>query len=192
MWAGGAVFICAHGNPSPRELSRRDRQSAHKHALDAPGSAAHTRRVQWIRGSWLVSDERARLDLDLIHGCLTSSYWAPGIPREVVARSLEHSLAFGLFRTDGGRERQIGFARVITDRATFAYLSDVFVLEEERGQGLAKFLLECVHAHPELQGLRRWLLVTRDAQGLYRRFGWRIVPEPEKHMEILRRDVYRS
>src|SRR5262245_20688598 len=148
--------------------------------------------VQWLRAPHLVSDERARLDLDLIHGFITRSYWAPGIPREVVARSLEHSLPFGLFVTGGARERQVGFARVISDRATFAYLSDVFVLEEERGRGLGRFLLQCVHAHPELQGLRRWLLVTRDAQGLYQRLGWRVVPEPEKHMEILRRDIYRS
>ena len=146
--------------------------------------------MQWQRAPYLVSDERARLDLDLVHGFLTGSYWAPGIPREVVARSLEHSLPFGLYRVDGARERQVGFARVLTDRATFAYLSDVFVLEEERGRGLGEVLLECVHAHHELQGLRRWLLVTRDAQDFYRRLGWRVVPEPEKHMEILRRDVY--
>ena len=148
--------------------------------------------MDWRRGPYLVSDERARLDLELIQAFLSRSYWAPGIPRAVVARSLEHSLSFGLYSTDGGPERQVGFARVITDRATFAYLSDVFVVEEERGKDLAKFLLECVHAHPELQGLRRWLLVTRDAQGLYERFGWRVVPEPHKHMEILRRDIYRS
>jgi GNAT superfamily N-acetyltransferase len=146
--------------------------------------------VLWTRGPYLVSDERARLDLARIHAFLTSSYWAPGIPREIVARSIDHSLPFGLYRGDGGRERQVGFARVITDRATFAYLSDVFVVDEERGKGLGKFLLECVHAHPELQGLRRWLLVTRDAQGLYERLGWRVVPEPQKHMEILRRDIY--
>lgn len=148
--------------------------------------------MDWRRTPYLVSDERERLDLGVIHGFLSRSYWAPGIPLAVVARSLEHSLPFGLYRTDEVRERQLGFARVITDRATFAYLSDVFVLAEERGKGLAKFLLECVHAHPELQGLRRWLLVTRDAQGLYEHFGWRVVPEPLKHMEILRRDVYLS
>jgi len=148
--------------------------------------------VHWTRDPYLVSDERARLDLDAVHAFLTRSYWAPGIPRELVERSIENSIPFGLFRLDGAHERQVGFARVITDRATFAYLSDVYVIEEERGSGLGKFLLECVHAHPELQGLRRWLLVTRDAQGLYRKLGWRVVPEPEKHMEILRRDIYRS
>ena len=152
--------------------------------------------MDWRRGPYLVSDERERLELEVIHAFLSRSYWAPGIPLAVVARSLEHSLPFGLYRTDGDaaeeRLRQVGFARVITDRTTFAYLSDVFVLEEERGKGLSKFLLECVHVHPELQGLRRWLLVTRDAQGLYEQFGWRVTPEPHKHMEILRRDIYRS
>ena len=144
--------------------------------------------TEWRRDGYTVSTDPSRIDLDVVHGFLSTCYWAEGIPRDVVARSIEHALCFGLYLGD----RQIGFARVITDRATFAYLSDVFVLEEERGKGLSKFLLECVHAHPELQGLRRWLLVTRDAQGLYEKFGWRVTPEPNKHMEILRRDIYRS
>jgi N-acetylglutamate synthase-like GNAT family acetyltransferase len=147
--------------------------------------------MDWRRASFLVSDDPARLDLEVIHGYLARSYWAKDIPRDLVRRSLEHSLCFGLYRQDGGSARQIGFARVISDRATFAYLGDVFVLEEERGQGLSKFLMECVHAHPELQGLRRWLLVTKDAHGLYEPFGWRRTPEPEKHMEIVVRDAYR-
>lgn len=171
--------------------------------------------MEWRRGPYLVSDERERLVLEVIHGYLARSYWAAGIPREVVARSLEHSLCFGLYRVDSDRVdsdsddsdrhvsdkhgqlpdgapgAQLGFARVVTDRATFAYLCDVFVLEEARGLGLGKFLIECVHAHPDLQGLRRWLLVTRDAQRLYEPLGWRITPEPEKHMEIVRRDIYR-
>ena len=146
--------------------------------------------MQWRRGSYLVSDERARLDLDVIHATLARSYWAAGIPRALVERSLEGSVCFGLFREEPAPPAQVGFARVISDHATFAYLSDVFVLEEERGRGLARFLLECVHAHPDLQGLRRWLLVTRDAQGLYQKLGWRVTPEPERHMEIVRRDLY--
>ncbi|MSR62894.1 MAG: N-acetyltransferase [Planctomycetes bacterium] len=146
--------------------------------------------MEWNQGSYRVSDEPGALDLDLVHGFLTRSYWASGISRELVQRSLAHSRAFGLYRREPAPERQVGFARVITDQATFAYLADVFVLEHERGRGLAKFLLQCIHAHPELQGLRRWLLVTRDAQDLYRQFGWRSLPEPEKHMEILRRDAY--
>jgi GNAT superfamily N-acetyltransferase len=144
--------------------------------------------MEWRRGSWLVSDDPARLDLDVVHGYLARSYWAQGIPRELVRRSLEHSLCFGLYAD----ERQVGFARVIGDRATFAYLCDVFVLEEERGQGLGRFLVECVQAHPELQGLRRWLLVTRDAHRLYQRLGWRLAAQPGQIMEIVRRDPYGS
>jgi len=146
--------------------------------------------MEWHRGPFFVSDEPGALELDVVHGYLTRSYWSPGISRELVRRSLENSLAFGVHRREPAPARQVGFARVITDRATFAYLADVFVLEEERGQGLATFLMECIHAHPELQNLRRWLLVTRDAHALYRKFGWRVVPEPEKHMEIVRRDAY--
>ena len=147
--------------------------------------------MEWRRGTHVVSDERARLQLDVIHGYLARSYWAAGIPRELVRRSLEHSLPFGLYRADeGGGERQVGFARAISDRPTFAYLADVFVLEAERGRGLARFLVECVHAHPELVGLRRWLLVTRDAHGLYERLGWRALATPERHMEITRPDSY--
>ena len=126
--------------------------------------------AEWRQGGYTVSDERARLDLDVVHGFLSGeSYWARGRSRERVERSLENSLPFGLYRADG---RQVGFARVVTDRATFAWLADVFVLPEERGRGLSKWLVECVLAHPELQNLRRWLLATRDAQELYRRYGF--------------------
>jgi GNAT superfamily N-acetyltransferase len=147
--------------------------------------------MEWTRGDATVSDEHARLDLDVVHGYLSRSYWAASIPRELVARSLAHSLCFGVYLAAEGGERQVGFARVITDRATFAYLCDVFVLEEERGRGRAELLIDCVHAHPDLQGLRRWHLVTRDAHGLYARFGWRVTSEPEMHMEIVVRDAYR-
>jgi GNAT superfamily N-acetyltransferase len=146
--------------------------------------------MEWQRGRYTVSDERARLDLAAVHAALARSYWAAGIPRELVERSVANALSFGLYRADEGGERQVGFARVITDRATFAYLSDVFVADEERGRGLARFLLECIHAHPELADLRRWMLVTRDAQGLYERLGWRVVRAPEEVMEIVARDPY--
>jgi GNAT superfamily N-acetyltransferase len=146
--------------------------------------------MEWTRGTATVSDDPARLDLDVVHGYLARSYWAAGIPRALVERSLAHSLCFGLYLPGERGERQAGFARVVTDRATFAYLCDVFVLEEERGRGLARLLVECIHAHPELQGLRRWLLVTRDAHGLYERFGWHVTPEPRQHMEIVVRDAY--
>jgi GNAT superfamily N-acetyltransferase len=115
-----------------------------------------------------ISTSRARQDVDAIHAYLTRSYWAEGITRERVARSLERSLCFGLF--DGAR--QIGFARVVTDAATFAYLADVYVLEEYRGRGLGKRLIEAVRAHPDLADLRRFVLWTRDAHGLYEQFGF--------------------
>jgi N-acetylglutamate synthase-like GNAT family acetyltransferase len=126
--------------------------------------------AEWRKGEYTISDDPSRLDLDVVHGFLSGeSYWARGRSRERVERAVEHSLPFGVYRADG---RQVGFARVVTDRATFAWLADVFILPEERGRGLSKWLVECVLAHPELQGLRRWLLATRDAQELYRRYGF--------------------
>jgi GNAT superfamily N-acetyltransferase len=138
------------------------------------------------RGSLEVSTDPARLDLDTIHSFLARSYWASGIPRETVRRSLAHSLCFGLYDADA----QVGMARVVSDYATFAYLADVFVLESHRGRGLGSWMIACVMAHPDLQGLRVWRLATRDAHGLYRRFGFGPCLRPETHMEILDRDVY--
>jgi ribosomal protein S18 acetylase RimI-like enzyme len=134
------------------------------------------------RGELLISTDRRRLQLEIVHGYLTRSYWAKGVSREVVERAIEHSLCFGLY--DG--QAQVGFARVVTDRATFAYLSDVFVLESHRGRGLGKWLVEFVLAHPDLQGLRRFVLATWDAHGLYARHGFRPLARPETYMEILR------
>lgn len=128
----------------------------------------------------------AEFDFDVVYGFLSSSYWSPGIPRETVERAVRNSLAFGLF----SGERQIGMARVVTDYATYGYLADVFVLEWYRGQGLGKWLMECVMAHPALQGLRRFGLVTRNAQGLYSQFGFRELADPGRHMEIVRPDIY--
>ena len=126
--------------------------------------------VEWRQGEYAISDDPSRLDLDLIHDFLGGeSYWARGRSRERVERSVANSLPFGIYRADG---RQVGFARVVTDRATFAWLADVFIVAEERGRGLSKWLVECILAHPELQNLRRWLLATRDAQELYRRYGF--------------------
>jgi len=136
----------------------------------------------------VVTTDRSRLDLDTIHGFLTTSYWARGIPRETVARSMEHSLCFGAL--DG--DRQVGFARVISDRATFAYVCDVFALESERGRGVGKSLMAAIMAHPDLQGLRRWTLATRDAQDLYRQFGFGPPAHPERQMEVLVRDPYHA
>ena len=136
----------------------------------------------------VVTTDRSRLDLDVIHGFLTTSYWARGIPRETVARSMEHSLCFGAF--DEGR--QVGFARVISDRTTFAYICDVFALESHRGHGVGKSLMAAIMAHPELQGLRRWTLFTRDAHGLYGQFGFGAAPHPERLMEVVNSDPYRG
>jgi GNAT superfamily N-acetyltransferase len=134
---------------------------------------------EWRRDRFSISTDRSKLDRGMIHDFLAASYWATGIPRDVVDRSIEGALCFGLFE-DG---RQVGFARVITDSATFAYLADVFVIESHRGHGLATWLMESILAHPRLQGLRRWMLVTRDAHPLYRKVGFRDLAHPERIME---------
>jgi GNAT superfamily N-acetyltransferase len=140
------------------------------------------------RGTYWITTDATRFDLEVIHGYLRRSYWAEGVPRAIVERSIRNALGFGLFE----RERQIGFARVISDRATFAYLADVFVLESHRGRGLASWLMRVVMAHPALQGLRRWSLVTRDAHGLYAKSGFAALAIPERHMEIVRADLYKQ
>jgi GNAT superfamily N-acetyltransferase len=150
-------------------------------------SSAYDPPVEWIRNGLSISTDPSRLDRSLIHEFLGRSYWAAGIPGEVVDRSIEGAMCFGVF--DGGS--QVGFARVITDRATFAYLADVFVLESHRGRGLATWLMEVIKGHPDLQGLRRWILMTRDAHGLYRKFGFREIADPSRCMEIVDREVYR-
>ena len=141
---------------------------------------------EWRQGEYIISTDKSRLDLTLIHNFLTTSYWAADIPLEVVRRSIEHSLSFGLYKED----QQIGYARVITDYATFAYLGDVFILEPFRGQGLSKWLMEVVVTHPELQGFRRWLLLTKDAHGLYKKVDFTGVATPERYMERFFPDVY--
>lgn len=141
---------------------------------------------EWRRGTYLISTDKRKLDLAVVHAFLTTSYWATGVPMEVVERSVEHSLAFGVYEDN----RQVGFARVITDRATFAYLADVFILEPWRGKGLGTWLIEVVLSHPELQGLRRWMLATRDAHELYRKAGFTSMASPERFMEIANPDAY--
>jgi GNAT superfamily N-acetyltransferase len=145
--------------------------------------------IEFRRDKFVISTDRARLDLDVVHSFLTNCYWAQGIPKEVVARSIEHSLCFGVYDGSGA---QVGFARVVSDFATVAYLGDVFVLESHRGHGLGKWLMECVMRHPALQNLRRWILLTRDAHGLYSQFGFTPVKAPERYMELHRADVYET
>jgi len=144
------------------------------------------------RGADEVSTARDRLDVAVIHGFLTESYWSPGIPRETVERALDGSLNFGLYRSIGTVSRQIGFARVVTDGVTFAYVADVFVLPDFRGVGLATWLIESALTHPALSQLRRLLLVTRDAHAIYTRCGFAPLAHPERFMEINRPDIYRS
>ena len=133
----------------------------------------------WQRDGYLISTDASMLDLEVVHGYLSRSYWAAGVPEDVVRRSVENSLCFGVYRG----EEQAGFARVVTDRATFAYLADVFVLEEHRGQGIGKWLVEVILSHPDLQGLRRWMLATRDAHDLYRRYAFTELARPGIFME---------
>jgi N-acetylglutamate synthase-like GNAT family acetyltransferase len=134
-----------------------------------------------------VDTDPRRIDLDYVHGYLSrQSYWAGAIPRDLVARSIENSLSFGLY----GPEGQVGFARVITDKATFAWLADVFIEPDKQGLGLGKGFMETVMAHPDLQGLRRFMLVTADAQSLYARYGFEPVANPERLMAILRTDLF--
>ena len=137
-------------------------------------------------GELLLSTDRARLDVDLIHRLLATTYWASGIPREVVARAIAGSISFGLYEN----AQLVGFARVISDLATYAYLADVFVVEACRGRGLGDWLVEGILLHPQLQGLRRFALITRDAGPLYARHGFVSPAEPSGYMEIVDREVY--
>lgn len=145
--------------------------------------------VDWKKENYTISTDKLRLDIPYIHDYLSNrSYWAQNIPLEIVQRSIEGSLCFGIFAA----QQQIGFARVITDKACFAYLADVFVDEQYRGQGLSKWLLEVIVGYPELQGLRRFLLATRDAHGLYEQFGFSLLTFPERWMHIHNPDVYKK
>ena len=138
------------------------------------------------RDGFRISDDPAAVDVDAVHAFLTEAYWSRGISRELVARAIAGSLPFSLFHGD----QQVGFARVITDRATYGYLADVYVLEAFRGHGLGRWLIDTVLAHPDLQGLRRFGLVTRDAHALYRGVGFTALAAPDRHMEIVRPNPY--
>ena len=133
-----------------------------------------------------LSTDPAEMQVDAIHAFLSTSYWAAGIPRETVARAVANSLCVGAFHGDA----QIGFARVVSDRATFAYLADVYVLEAHSGQGVARAMVQRLQDHPDLQGLRRWLLFTRDAHTVYAPLGWTPLDDPAKVMQRHFPDVY--
>lgn len=137
----------------------------------------------------MISTERQLLDLDMIHDFLsTKAYWSLKIPKEKVIRSIEHSLCFGVYKDN----QQVGFARVISDYSTIAYLGDVFILDSHRGQGLSKQLMEAIMNHPKLQGLRRWILLTGDAHDLYKKFGWKELADSNVWMELHDPNVYQK
>ncbi len=144
----------------------------------------------------IISTDPTLLDLEVIHAFLSTCYWSPGIARERVERAIRNSLCFGVYDTDQPRAgdpsqpSQVGFARVVTDRATYAYLCDVFILESHRARGASKLLMRTILEHPELQGLRRFCLMTRDAHALYSRFGFGPTPDPTRYMERLDREGY--
>jgi GNAT superfamily N-acetyltransferase len=143
---------------------------------------------EWRHGEYVISTDTHLLDVSAIQSYLATSYWAKGIPFEIVKKSIEHSLNFGVY-TQG---KQIGFARVITDYATYAYIGDVYILEDFRGQGLSKWLMRVIADHPELQGLRRWTLLTQDAHGLYHKTGFTSLRNPELYMEKTNPDIYKN
>ncbi|NTU80489.1 MAG: GNAT family N-acetyltransferase [Chloroflexales bacterium] len=138
-----------------------------------------TRVLEARQGAYLISTDPTLLDLDAVHGALNRTYWGAGRPRELVAQSLAHSLCFGLYH----EQAQVGLARVVTDHTTFAWLCDVYILEEHRGNGLGKWLIATVVSHPDLRAIRRIMLATRDAHGLYQRYGFRTLSSPDRWME---------
>jgi N-acetylglutamate synthase-like GNAT family acetyltransferase len=145
--------------------------------------------TQQFLDEYEISTDTDRLNVEVIHNFLAEeSYWSPGIPRAIVERAMQNSLCFGVYH----RAAQVGFARVVTDKSTFALLADLFILSAHRGKGLSKWLMRCVVGHEDLQGLRRLLLLTSDAHGLYRQFGFKELGNPSRFMEVLRQDIYRS
>jgi GNAT superfamily N-acetyltransferase len=143
--------------------------------------------MDFTKDRFYISTEKEKMDIDLIHSFLSRSYWAQGISKEIIRRSIEGALCFGVFEND----KQVGFARMITDRATFAYLADVFIIEEYRGLGLSKWLIEVILLHPDLQGLRRMMLATRDAHELYKKFGFTPLNNVDRWMHIHHPDIYK-
>ena len=138
--------------------------------------------MQWMHPDGFVADDDlARVDLDVVHGFVSTSYWSPGIPRDVLARAISHSVVVGVYAASG---EQVAFARAVTDRATFAWIADVFVLPSYQGHGLGRFVVSTLLEHPELQGLRRTMLATADAHGLYRSYGFDDLPDPSRFLAV--------
>lgn len=142
--------------------------------------------MEWIKDNYSISTDKTKLDIKIIHQFLSNSYWSKGITEVVIKKSIKNCLTFGLYKND----KQIGFAKMITDRATFAYLADVFVIEEHQGKGLGKWFIQCMLSHPDLQGLRRIMLATKDAHALYEQFGFKSLATPDRYMEIWNPNVY--
>ena len=141
--------------------------------------------MEITQNNFLISTDKSKLQIDVIHDYLSNhSYWAENIPLEIVEHSIENSMAFGVYHQEANTLKQVGFCRVISDLSTFAYLADVFISENYRGQGLSKFLVETVLKHPDLQGLRNWTLGTRDAHGLYAQYGFTPLDKPQNFMQI--------
>lgn len=141
---------------------------------------------EFQKDEYSISTDKSKLQFNVIHAFLSTSYWSPNVPMEIVKRAAENSVTFGIYKN----KAQVGYARIISDCATFAYLADVFILESERGKGLSKWLIESIMQLPELQGLRRWSLATRDAHSLYAKFGFTPLQNPEIMMQIARPNIY--
>jgi GNAT superfamily N-acetyltransferase len=143
---------------------------------------------EWRRENYLISTDPTKINLDAVHDFLSRVYWSEGIPKPTLAKAIQHSLNFGMYQ----HQQQIGYARIITDRTTFAYLCDVYILEAHRGQGLAKWLMQCIVTHPDLQGLRRFCLFTKDAHGLYEQFGFTPMKNTDRYREIFKPGIYKN
>ncbi len=142
-----------------------------------------------LEKAYSINSDKEKLDLDVIHSFLTESYWAKGIPKVVVEKSIQNSVCFGVYDAEG---KQVAFARAVTDKATFAYLADVFVLEAHRGQGISKIIMDAYVEHPDLQGLRRQMLATSDAHGLYKKYGFEPINQPEILMQKQNPEAYKK
>lgn len=142
----------------------------------------------FIKENYTISTDKSKLDLSVIHGFLSTSYWAEDIPVKIVLKAIDNSLCFGVYHEN----KQVGFARVISDYTTFAYLADVFIVESERGKGLSKWLMECILKHKQLQGLRNFCLLTRDAHSLYAQYGFENLAKPQNFMAIKKDDFYKK